>query len=95
MTPKKPARTTTTTVTTVVEQSRVTDEESRVVRMRRGLTVPQDRPLELKHTETAAAREALLAIEREMVMKLRARAAELQARKAKIVSSMKGTPKRK
>lgn len=95
MTPKKPARTTTTTVSTSVETSRITDEEARVVRMRRGLTVPHDRPLELKHTENDKARQALLAIEREMVMKMRARASEQAARKSKIVSTLSATQKKR
>ena len=95
MTPKKPTRTTTTSVSTAVETSRLTEEQARVLRLRRGLTVPQDQPLALKHTETDKAREALLAIEREMVMKMRARAAEHNVRKSKIVSSLRSTPKKK
>ena len=107
MSTKKPTRTTTVevatqtatrrgrTTSTDLDAAHLTDEEARVLRMRRGIAVPTDQPLTLKHTETDKARVALLAIEREMVLKLHQRTAEQTARKSKIVDSLRGTRKPK
>lgn len=106
MSTKKPTRTTTVEVAAQTVQKRtrtadlgtagLSDEEERVVRMARGLGVPANEPLALKYTETERARAALLAIEREMVLKMQQRTQTERARKSNIVDRLKSTarPKR-
>jgi hypothetical protein len=87
--PTKKTTRTTTTVSSTTATVRLTDEEERVLRMRVGRGVPRNQPLGLKHTETDKAREALLAIERELVMKMHAGREEQRSRKAKIIDSLR------
>ena len=102
MSTKKPTRTTTTVEvtatararTTSLRQANLSSEEERVLRARRGIGAPLDEPLGLKHTETGKARAALMAIEREMVMKMHERANTERARKSKIVDTLRSTKKR-
>jgi len=103
MSTKKTTRTTTTVEVSTTARARtaatlqrvgLSSEEERVVRTRRGIGAALDEPLSLKHTETDKARAALMAIEREMVMKMHARVSEERAKKSKIVDTLRGTKKR-
>jgi hypothetical protein len=94
MTSKKTTRSTTTTVDVDIAEAALTSEEERVLRMRRGASVPDGGTLELKPTTSERARQALLAIEREMVFKLQAQEKKRVDRKNKIVNSLRSKTKK-
>jgi hypothetical protein len=92
MSTKKTTRT--TTVEVEITQAGLTAQEEKVLRLRRGIGAPADHVLEFKATPNARAREALLALEREMVHKRQALAAKAEERKKKIVSTLRSRSKR-
>jgi hypothetical protein len=91
MTAKKTTKT--TTVDVDLAEANLTADEERVLRLRRGIGVPDGQPLELKTTVSERARQALLAYEREIVFEMQAQEQKRAERKEKIVRSLRSKKK--
>jgi len=91
MTQRKKTRT--AVVEKELSQAPLSSAEEQVVRMRRGLPLADEEQLEIKATPNEKARQALLAMEKEIVFKLQAEQRQRKVQKKKIVDSLRSTKK--